>query len=734
MKSQIRSVVVAVVGAGVCAPGAVALAQQALAPTPPVVRGVIAEDVTDCTVQFGNQAGFIDSGSPVVLNVPVTAVPTRLRATCKQNGQVVVGASEPILPVSNGVGEVTTFTFGDNARVARVLAICAVNDQACSPTLSINGIGSTVQLTVGATFSDMTTRDVSQGAFGSNASSNMAVATVSADGLVTAVGDGTAVITANVEGKTAVALVTVIAGSIVELSVAPDSVVLEINEALGREPTVQLSVTAATDADASFDVTDGSSGTTYMAPTGVSVSSTGLASGSAAVRGAINVSNDGVMVPASVLVREFSPTPAISYGSQRFGTPASYDVAVSGDLAFVNRECNGIDIVEPLGAGLRGGIRDTTCYQRISADGNLVAAITTVGEGFQNGFALYDVSNPAMPNRRTLVPTTLPAEILLKGDRLYTLNATELRIYDVSNPANPMQVGSFQDNARAFNAMAVDRGTGIVVLSSRQNLLVVDTNQLPIAAVEIANALVGVPSFFEDARELDLALVGSTAYVAYTRFMPRQGIVAKFDLSNPAQPRELGRATFTDVFPRAIDTIETASGTVLVLAEAARTNSGIFLDSDLNLVYDLQFDQFVPGTANNNRNRGVVCSASAEGYDVAVGPRFTVFDVGSAGIQVARLTRGRSFVDIVTDGLPTVETGVPVDVQFQQVGAVAPTWRIVRGNVPGVTMSASGVFSGMVGASDSVDLSFVVEDGNGGQDFRTLTLGNTSGTFDSTCP
>ena len=64
-----------------------------------------------------------------------------------------------------------------------------------APTMTLNGVGSTVQLTVTATFPDGSSADMTASSTGTNyTSTSPAIATVSDDGLVTALLSGNIIV------------------------------------------------------------------------------------------------------------------------------------------------------------------------------------------------------------------------------------------------------------------------------------------------------------------------------------------------------------------------------------------------------------------------------------------------------------------------------------------------------------------------------------------------------------
>src|SRR5262249_15638589 len=133
-------------------------------------------------------------GSWVIPGVPANLGQARARATCTRNGVTTSGQSDFFTPQPNGVVQSIKITFGTIAPIPEVLLVTA-------PSNTISFVGASNQLTVSSTFANGTSGDLTAGKSGTNyTTSNAAVATVSPDGLVTAVSSGTAVISAMNEG------------------------------------------------------------------------------------------------------------------------------------------------------------------------------------------------------------------------------------------------------------------------------------------------------------------------------------------------------------------------------------------------------------------------------------------------------------------------------------------------------------------------------------------------------
>ena len=163
-------------------------------------------------------------------------------------------------------------------------------------------VGKTQQLTVTGSFSDGSTAAVSSGQ--TFTSSNPAVATVNATGLVTTVGVGTTTVTVTDSGKTASVTFTVSAApaTLTSITVSPVT-----TTALNVGSTRQLTATGGFSDGGTATL---GSGTTWAssAPAVASVSSSGLVSGVSAGSAVITVANGGVTAQTTVTVAAVSVT------------------------------------------------------------------------------------------------------------------------------------------------------------------------------------------------------------------------------------------------------------------------------------------------------------------------------------------------------------------------------------------------------------------------------------------
>ena len=154
-----------------------------------------AQSPGDCVVNILNRTALVGvDGRWRLENVPAQQGPVRARFTCTSNGITRYGQTPffQIIP-----GGTTAFPPGvtlGNFRVPASLNITA-------PVSTLNGPGTSTQAVVVVTFNDSVTTDVTAAASSTSYfSSNSQLATVSPNGLITAAGVGSVIITTVYDG------------------------------------------------------------------------------------------------------------------------------------------------------------------------------------------------------------------------------------------------------------------------------------------------------------------------------------------------------------------------------------------------------------------------------------------------------------------------------------------------------------------------------------------------------
>ena len=159
----------------------------------------------DCMISILNRTVQANTdGSWIIQGIPANLGQVRARATCVRNGVTSTGQSDFFIPQANGVVDAIKITFGAVAPIPSVLGITTLSNL-------LSSIGANTQLTVTSSFPDGSTGDLTASTSGTNyTTSNPAVATISPDGLVTAVSSGTTIISAMNEGALGVIAINVV--------------------------------------------------------------------------------------------------------------------------------------------------------------------------------------------------------------------------------------------------------------------------------------------------------------------------------------------------------------------------------------------------------------------------------------------------------------------------------------------------------------------------------------------
>src|SRR5215510_2849909 len=150
----------------------------------------------NCTATIANRSVQVNpDGTYAIPNIPTDVGFYRVRVVCKNaDGTITHGQSPFVTFVANGSTDIPGIVFGTVTPAPVSIAISALST-------SFTTLGQTSQLTVTGTLPDGTTTDLSTRALGTlYITSNPRIATVSADGLITAVSHGVAIITSRNEG------------------------------------------------------------------------------------------------------------------------------------------------------------------------------------------------------------------------------------------------------------------------------------------------------------------------------------------------------------------------------------------------------------------------------------------------------------------------------------------------------------------------------------------------------
>jgi hypothetical protein len=166
---------------------------------------VFAQLNPNCVVSVLNRTVQVSAdGTWVLPNIPAGFGLVRARATCVNNGVTTSGQSALFTIAANRMNAIPPITLGPTTPIPNLLTITASLATLTQP-------GQTAQLTVTATYADNSTKNVTPASTGTQyIVSNTNIATVSANGVVTAVSSGTVLIQAVNEGTQGIITIQVL--------------------------------------------------------------------------------------------------------------------------------------------------------------------------------------------------------------------------------------------------------------------------------------------------------------------------------------------------------------------------------------------------------------------------------------------------------------------------------------------------------------------------------------------
>lgn len=155
-----------------------------------------------------------------------------------------------------------------------------------------------------------------------------------------------------------------------------------------------------------------------------------------------------------------------------------YNVGASDTLAFASTSSNSVDIFSgtdnPVTATVAGRYEHATPWNSSSAvakilatDNILILAVT----GTAGGIHLVDIGIPSAPVFISTIPET-PTDIAVIGNYIYVPRSDGLRVYDISDPANPVTAGSILNFTFDASAIAVDGNRAYAI--SENDLMIVE--------------------------------------------------------------------------------------------------------------------------------------------------------------------------------------------------------------------------------------------------------------------
>lgn len=234
-----------------------------------------------------------------------------------------------------------------------------------------------------------------------------------------------------------------------------------------------------------------------------------------------------------------------------WGSPEAWDLQVVGEVLYVAAFRQGLwiyDISDPINPIALGNFTD---LQSESRGLHVVGAYCYVGEAW-NGLAIYDISDPANPTRVALYNTDAdispgePAEFhcgrVVDGLAYWGAGNHGLVIVDVADPANPVGVSYAGECfiSPRYPAGTYDWARGA---TAKGNLAFLGDNRVGLRIFDITDPATPVEVGFYDRSAENVGEVwqplisedGTRAYIGYQR----AGFIV-LDISDPANPVEIG--------------------------------------------------------------------------------------------------------------------------------------------------------------------------------------------------
>ncbi|MBF0280198.1 MAG: hypothetical protein HQM13_20530 [SAR324 cluster bacterium] len=566
-----------------------------------------------CTINVLNRTiNVAPDGSWSLPNLPTNMGSIRARATCLRDGVTINGQSDYFIVNPNDLSQVGEIIFAGLDPIPSSLTINPPGSTV------LNGLGSTLILQVTAVYPDGSTKDVTAPESGINyGSTNSAIASVSSDGVVLAVGVGSVLITVRKDGASALKQLTVSGSGDTDSDGLPND--YEIANGLNPQDGVDafedrdedgLSAlrefslgTDPNNSDSDGDrLLDGDEvngipvGNRVFTSNPLLIETDGDGLDDALeIRIGTDPSDPGDSDFSKALTRiEIIPSnPAITFNT--IFSEASLQLQVIGHLINGNQidltsKAMGTTFVSSDISVASFGVDEGKLYAGLSG----VAEIRASNNGFNDSVRVTVTSFSPTPLSFINLPG-LPQSVKISGNYAFVASGEAgVHVVDVSDPSSPVLVRTIDTSGTASDLQI--SGSYAYVADGSSGLQVIDISQ-PVNA-DIVSGL------FTGDQTMDLAIDGSILYIANND----QGL-RRVSISNPLSPSVLG----THPVAPNISSVD-FQGNLLVAADG---NSLFVLDASNPNAPVLKSTTFIGSIHDLKLNDGLVhVAAGSNGYQI----------------------------------------------------------------------------------------------------------------------
>lgn len=268
------------------------------------------------------------------------------------------------------------------------------------------------------------------------------------------------------------------------------------------------------------------------------------------------------------------------------GNTNALSAAASGTIGFIGRQSSSgndefyiIDATSSTSPSVLGSLNISGRVYGVAVTGTY-AYLATSGRELQ----VVDVSNLSSPSLVTRL--NLPGggdgrDVAIQGNRLYLTRRNSgsrpvFHVFDISNPASPVELGSANLGAGEYDVALSEVGTSFAFIASARNAQ-------ELQAVNVTNPVsMGVGGSLNLSGNANAYAVGVSGTVAYLGTANRGGAGNEFNVVNvatPTSPTNIASASY-----QSINVIRVANGLVFAGMDDAANELVVFDMSDPNTI------------------------------------------------------------------------------------------------------------------------------------------------------